>query len=61
MKARIGIKWREQIVDDAENGNFYLRLSPSISYKIIRTEEEKKQMIQEIVDEIRKETKRKRK
>lgn len=61
MKARIGIKWREKIVDDHKNGNFYLRLAPSISYKIIRSPEEKKQFVREILEELRKETKRKRK
>lgn len=50
MKAKVTIKWREELVED--DRNFYIKLSPDVEYELEGIEEAKKGAVDKLLKEV---------
>ena len=59
MKARVNITWREELVEDARN--FYIKLSPDVSYELVDTETAAKEAADKLLVKLQKAAKKAKK
>lgn len=50
MKAKVTIKWREELVED--DRNFYIKLSPDVEYELEGIEEAKKGAVDKLLKDL---------
>lgn len=50
MKAKVTIKWREELVED--DRNFYIKLSPDVEYELVGIEDAKKGAVDKLLKDL---------